>query len=155
MIEKSCDNKACPDHNRVNFREMNTERKDLILVDYVGNYVVQTITAPELSNRDWAIADALGVVDIPQYVTAVSYVGKCTLIESIDYVPADEFVRWLERHDKFKGAPGIHDMVTECVRGGLIDLDTPLTAREQSIQILPRYQCDDDDDEQGEDNLTH
>jgi hypothetical protein len=154
MIEKSCDNKACPDHYRVNFREMDTERKDLILIDYVGNYVVQTITAPELSNREWAIADALGVVDIPQYVTTVGYVGKYTLIESIEYVPANEFVRWLERHEKFKMAPGVHDMIVESVRGGLIDLDTPLTIREQTIQILPRIQWEDDD-EQGEDNLTH
>lgn len=104
------------------------------LVNYVGEYVVQTMMAPEIEIPMVGLGILLAPEgdkkkDFPIYFTLVGFLGNesASIADSKLLVKEDDFMVWYQRHNDDDKIMDVHEMVVDGVKSGTLNLSTPIT----------------------------
>lgn len=143
-MEEYCNEPNCGTCVRRDVDEINDT---VNLVNYVGEYVIQTRMAPECDIAQVALMLAFGgpeLEDFPIYFTLVGHVGdeSASIADSRILVDDGTFLRWYQRHNDDDAVRDAHQIVVEAVRAGSLDLSTPVTMeafREESETLGRKF----------------
>lgn len=132
MSKDYCTEPECPNCTRNDAHILTDERVDI--VTYVGQYVVQTVMAPETANPLIALAIAMAgpddkLYDYPIFITTVGFLGDehASISDSKFLVADDDFMRFYERHNNTEMLSETHRLVAEMVKEDYLDLSSPIS----------------------------